>query len=285
MTYEITRTRYQPTDPRLGRHINHDSRSAMYAHGVMPKDAIKSVTWARHIPILDQLALGSCVPNNAPEFEGTDALGYTGVSSVTIPKADTKGMFKTGSLWTMDEDFAVNLYRLVTRLDSYPGQWEPTDTGSDGLTLAKAMVMLGLSDKYTHAFTYAAAVSALQTGPVTFGIEWENSMFETRADGKIVIDYTSGVAGGHQIFSRQYDVDNDRVWIDNSWGADNFGLDGRGWFQGSELTVHLKRSGDVTVPHLIGSAPVPPAPPAPVVIGSQDFYNKIKALAVAGGLT
>jgi len=252
----------------------------MYAHGVMPRSAIKSVTWERRIPILDQGQLGSCVPNNAPEFEGTDALGYTGVSSLNVPKADTKGMFKAGSTWTMDEDFAVNLYRLVTRLDPYPGQWEPTDTGSDGLTLAKALVMLGLADRYTHAFSYAALVSALQTGPVTIGIEWEQSMFETRADGKILIDYGSGVAGGHQIFARQYDVDNDRVWVDNSWGADGFGLDGRGWFQGSELTALLKRSGDVTVPHLTAAAPVPDPP----VVTAQVFYDRVKATAAASGL-
>jgi hypothetical protein len=284
MTYEIMTHRYTPTDPRLGRHVHHDSRSAMYAHGVMPKDAIKSVTWARHIPILNQGQLGSCVPNNEPEFEGTDALGYTGVTSVTIPKADTKGMFKAGSLWNLDEDFAVNMYRLVTRIDPYAGQWEPTDTGSDGLSLAKAMVMLGLADKYTHAFTYAAAVSALMTGPVTFGMRWYNSMFETGADGRITVDTSSGLAGGHQIFSRQYDVDNDRVWVDNSWGPDDFGLDGRGYFTGADLTRLLKTDGDVTVPHLVAAAPVPPAPPAPVVIGSQDFYNAIKTVATAGGL-
>jgi hypothetical protein len=284
MTYEIITHRYTPTDRRLGRHVHHDSRSTQYAHGVMPKDAIKSVTWARHIPILNQGQLGSCVPNNEPEFQGTDALGYTGTSTVTIPKADTKGMFKAGSVWNLDEDFAVNMYRLVTRIDPYTGQWEPTDTGSDGLSLAKAMVMLGLADKYTHAFTYAAALSALQTGPVTFGIRWYNSMFETAADGKITVDTSSGLAGGHQIFSRQYDADNDRVWVDNSWGPDDFGLDGRGYFTGTDLTKLLKSDGDVTVPHLVAAAPVPPAPPAPVVIGSQDFYNAIKTVASAGGL-
>lgn len=274
----VTVRRYTPTDSRLGRHVRHDSRSADYAIGEKPRSAIKSVEWERHIPILDQANLGSCVPNNGPEFLGTDARGYTGVASVNIPKADTKGEFASGSLWPLAEPFAVNLYRLVTRLDTYPGQWEPDDTGSDGLTLAKALVMLGFSDVYKHAFTYGALVSALNDGPATLGIEWENSMYTTRSDGKIIIDYSSGVAGGHQIFARKFDADNDRVWVDNSWGEGGFGLDGRGWFQGSELTAHLKRSGDVTVPHLIGAAPTPTG------ITAQAFYDQVKAAATAAGL-
>jgi hypothetical protein len=274
--------RYEPTDPRLGRHVRHDSRSArpQYAIGVLPRAAIKSVEWPRHIPILNQGQVGSCVPNNIPEFLGTDAAGYTGVTGVTVPKTDTQGEFLGGSVWTLDEIFAQQAYRLLTRIDSYPGQWEPDDTGSDGLTLAQAMVMLGFSDVYQHAFSYDAAVSGLQSAPVTLGLEWENSMFTTRPDGKIIIDYSSGVAGGHQIFARKFDADNDRVWIDNSWGADGFGLDGRGWFQGNELAEHLKRNGDVTQPHLIYGAAPKPKPP----ITGQQLFDKIKSVAKAGGL-
>lgn len=284
----VMRFRYNPTDPRLGRHVRHDQRSAQprYAEGVLPRSAVKSVEWARHIPILDQGQVGSCVPNNIPELLGTDALGYTGQTSVTIPSADTKGEFAAGSVWSLDEPFALQCYRLLTRLDSYPGQWEPDDTGSDGLTLAKALKMLGLSDVYTHAFSYHALVSALQKGPVTLGLEWENSMFTTGKDGKITIDYSSGVAGGHQVFARKFDADNDRVWIDNSWGENGFGLDGRGWFQGSELTAHLGRSGDVTVPHLITAAPVPaPAPtPAPESVTDEGLWEWTKAWAAGKGL-
>lgn len=270
--------RYNPTDSRLGRHVRHDTRSVFYAHGVMPRSAIRSAEWQRHIPILDQGPLGSCVPNNGPEFLGTDALGYTGGAVASILKADTKGVFQAGTIWSLDEDFARNLYRLVTRLDSYPGQWEPDDTGSDGLTLAKALRMLGFADRYTHAFSYHALVSALQTGPVTLGLEWENSMFTTGTDGKITIDYGSGVAGGHQVFARKFDADNDRVWIDNSWG-ESFGLDGRGWFQGVELAAHLKRSGDVTVPHLITEEP------APAAVGDRDLWAYAKAWAAGKGMS
>lgn len=272
---------YAPNDPRLGRHVHHDSRSArpQYAVGVLPRTAIRNVAWPRHIPILNQGGIGSCVPNNVPEHLGTDnASGYVGASSVVIPKADTKKMFKAGSVWALDEDFALQMYRLITRIDPFSGAWEPDDTGSDGLSMAKAMKMLGLIDKYFHAFTYPAVVTALQAGPVSLGLEWENSMMETQPDGRIAVDFSSGVAGGHEIFAREFDADNDRVWVDNSWG-EGWGLDGRGWFQGDELTALLRRSGDVTVPNLVpGSAPTPPA-----VVGDRDLVATFKAWMAGHG--
>jgi hypothetical protein len=280
--------RYNPTDPRLGRHVRHDDRSADYAIGEMPRSAIKNVEWERHIPILDQGQVGSCVPNTGTELLATDALGYTGVSSVTVEKADTQGEFSAGSSWDLNEDFALQLYRLLTRIDSYAGQWEPDDTGSDGLTLAKGLVMLGLSDTYRHAFSYKAAVSALQSGPVGFGTVWYNSMFEPdKNTGEITVDPSSGVAGGHEYMSRRFDADNDRVWIDQTW-SESWGLDGRAWISGAGMTTLLKAKGDVTQPHLVGAAPAPgpvPPQPAPATVGDRDLWAYAKAWAAGKGLS
>lgn len=245
--------RYEPTDTRLGRHVQHDPRSADYALPALPRTAIKNVEWERHIPILDQGNVGSCVPNTGTEYLATDALGYTGVSSVAVVHADTKGEFTAGSSWDLNEDFALQLYRLLTRIDHYSGQWEPDDTGSDGLTLSKGLVMLGLADRYHHAFSYRSAVSALQRGPVCFGTVWFNSMFDPKPDGEIVVDPSSGVAGGHEYLSRKFDADNDHVWIDQTW-SESWGLDGRAWISGAGMRTLLKAHGDVTVPHLVGHA-------------------------------
>lgn len=252
----------------LGRHIRHDPASARFGVAVRPRSAIRSVAWPRRTPILDQAKIGCCVPNAGTGLLGTDATGYTGQSTLTVPKADSKGEFKAGSAWSADEVFALNAYRLVTRLDSYPGQWEPDDTGSDGLTMAKALVMLGLADVYQHAFSYAALVSGLQDRGAIIGSRWDNDMFQPAADGRITPNKASGVAGGHEYLVREFDAVNDRVWIDNSWG-ESWGLGGRAYMTGADLTALLKDGGDVTFPHLVGSAPlpVPPGPPAPVPSG------------------
>lgn len=287
-TRTVLSFRYNPTDPRLGRHVRHDTRSAFYGVAEMPRSAIRSVKWDRHIPILDQGQIGSCVANTGVELLATDAAGYTGVTSVEIAKPDTQGLFAAGTSVTLDETMAQQLYRLLTRLDSYPGEWEPDDTGSDGLTLAKALVMLGLSDTYRHAFSYTGAVSALQSGPVGFGTVGYNSMFEPKSTGEIVVDPSSGVAGGHEYMAREFDAEGDRVWIDNHW-SESWGLDGRAWISGAGMRALLKAQGDVTVPHLVGAAPAPapqPTPgPAPATVGDADLWAYTKAWAAGKGLS
>jgi hypothetical protein len=57
----IVRERIPSADPRLGRHIHHDSASRRYS---FPTEGltVQSVVHPRHIPILDQGQVGSCFP-------------------------------------------------------------------------------------------------------------------------------------------------------------------------------------------------------------------------------
>lgn len=272
--YDRVRTPYP-----LGRHVRHDARSTAYGVPVRPRSAIRSVTWERRIPILNQGQIGSCVANTGVEHLATDSLRYTGVTSITIKRADAHGKFTPGTTWALDELLAQQLYRLLTLLDSYSGSWEPDDTGSDGITLAKALKTLGLADSYRHAFGYPALVSALQTGPVCIGTVWFNSMFEPKPDGELVVDTASGEAGGHEYLARQFDADNDRVWIDNHWGQE-WGVDGRAWISGDGMRTLLAAQGDVTVPHLIGEAPGPT--PA---VSDTSLWGCIKQWAAGKGLS
>ena len=247
--------------PGLGRIQHHDPRNLDYAHGVLPKSAIQSVTWARHTPILDQGSLGSCTGNALTGALGTDSKGRTATAQVTV-QADSKGIFTAGT-YTLDEDFAVRAYELNTRLDSIKGQYKPDDTGSSGPACGKTAKALGLAAGYTHAFTYDALRSALQSGPVLIGIPWYESMFTPQSDGRITVDTASALAGGHELLVREYDAVGDRVWVDNSWGL-SWGVRGRGYFNGADLRTLLADGGDVTVlAFTTGPAPTPPPSPAP----------------------
>jgi hypothetical protein len=269
---------------RLGRHIEHDPRSLRYAHGVLPKTAIKSVSWTRRIPILDQGNLGSCVGNAATGLLGTDSAGRTATPNITISAA---GAAASHSLFTagehaLDETFAVALYSLATILDGVSGQYPPTDTGSTGIGAAKALKALGLAGAYTHAFSIAALNSALQTGPVLIGINWYNSMFDPKADGQIVVDTASGLAGGHELELTAFDASVGEYEVPNSW-AQSWGKDGCGYFTTAALTELLSLQGDITVPALT-AAPGPGPAPAAVDPDALAAYRSLQAWAVRNGV-
>jgi hypothetical protein len=263
-----------PQRPGLGRIQHHDPRNLAYAHGVLPTSAIQSAVWARHTPILDQGQLGSCTGNALTGALGTDSAGRTASAQVTV-KADSKGIFKAGT-YTLDEDFAVLAYELNTRLDGIKGQYRPDDTGSSGPACGKTAQQLGLTAGYTHAFTYDALRSALQTGPVLIGIPWYNSMFDPKSDGQIVVVTSSGLAGGHELLIREYDAVNDCVWADNSWGV-SWGVQGRGYLRGADLRALLSDGGDVTV-LAFAAAPVPSPPPSPTPAADPRLVQAVPFL-------
>jgi hypothetical protein len=269
---------YDRTDPRLGRHVRHDSRSLRYAYGVLPKSAIVKTRWTRRTPILDQGNLGSCVPNALTGALGTDSKARTGLTAATV-KADSRGIFAAGT-YVLDEGFATQAYSLITLDDAYPGNYPPDDTGSDGLGAMAGAQDLGLVDTYQHAFSIAAVQSALMAGPVMWGTVWLNSMFDTDGNGFLVVSKSSGEAGGHELVLTGYDPYTDTYSGDNSWN-DDWGLDGSFFVSGSNLKWLLSQDGDITVPHwtTVTPDPGPPAPPVPTEVTDAQFWGYAKSWA------
>lgn len=235
----------------LGRVKQHDPLSIHYALPAWPRWAVQKVDWTRRAPIFDQGELGSCTGNAAAGLVGTDALGYTGATSVEI----------SGNALTVDESFALQVYSLATQLDEFAGAYPPDDTGSSGLGAAKALVKLGLVTVYQHAFSLEALNTALQRGPVMVGIEWLNSMFDPAANGIIPVTRRSGVAGGHEFVISAYDPASGLYRMDNSWGT-GWGVGGSAYFKTADIQWLLSQDGDVTQPTFVAPEPVPvPVPP------------------------
>lgn len=258
----------------LGRVKQHDPRSIHYALPVWPRAALKPVDWTRRAPIFDQGDLGSCTGNAAAGLVGTDALGYTGATSVEI----------SGNALTVDEKLALQVYSLATQLDEFQGAYPPDDTGSSGLGAAKALVKLGLVSVYQHAFSLDALDTALQRGPVMIGVDWYNSMFTPTNQGLVTVDRKSGLAGGHEFVVSGWDGALYR--IDNSWGT-GWGRSGSAYFRRSDLGVLLAADGDVTQPTFV-TAPTPPAPPAPVPpvgLSDADLWAAAQSWAAGKGFT
>lgn len=243
------RHRFTPVDPRLNRHVRHDDRSYAYAVGVLPKSAIKAVSWERRTPILDQGNLGKCTAESFTGAAGTDSASGQGWTSVTLPGSADTGIsgLRAGTSYALDDTFSTMFYALETDSDAYPGTYPPDDCGSDGLGAMAAAKRLGMVKEYRHAMSYAAAVSAVQAGPLLWGTTFFASMEATTADGYFDVDVDSEILGGHEMLLRSYDPETDEWGGDNSWG-ESWGRDGSFKITGSRLSFLLSQHGDATLP-------------------------------------
>lgn len=255
VTYTLKIRRYDNADPRLGRHVLHDSRSLAYQVAAKDPRTLTSVRHHTNIPTLDQGNLGSCTGNAATGALGTD--GFWGAGSGVLSTVDA----------LTDEAYAVGVYSDATKLDPWPGTYPPSDTGSDGLSVAKVLKNRGLISGYQHATSLNAALTALADGPVLIGSDWHQDMFNPDADGRLHI--TGAIAGGHEYILDELDVTNQRVWMHNSWG-ESWGVQGRAYLTWADLGALLGKDGDCTVlvpvtqPAPTPTPAPPPLPPEPV---------------------
>lgn len=226
---------YDHTDPRLGRHVRHDSKSLRFLTPALPMASLVSTRHGSLIPTLDQGQIGSCTGN-----AGTKVLG-------SLPFWSTRAIEQVLSMTDADADekYALGLYSAATVIDSARGSYPPTDTGSDGLSIAKVLKSRGLISGYTHVTSLEAALSALQDTAIITGTEWRGDMYNPASNGRLKI--TGSVEGGHEFVLDEIDVENKRVWMQNSWG-DGWGVkDGRAWFTWDDYEELLHADGDATV--------------------------------------
>jgi hypothetical protein len=227
---------------RLGRHIEHDIRSAAFAveHELDEFQSIfarsdarpsipRKLEWPRLVPIFDQGDLGSCTGNATTGWAGSARRGYSDLS--WLPKG-----------LVPDEDLAVRVYELATTLDDVPGQYPPDDTGSSGLAVAKAAQRLDFVKSYKHAFTQTGMLVALQAGPIIVGVNWYEGFDHPASDGSVLP--TGQVRGGHEFLIRGYDLDAGWYVADNSWG-EGYALGGSFRVPFSTWTKLASEGGDV----------------------------------------
>lgn len=239
----------------LGRHVHHDIRSLGFLFHDTWK-VIEDKVWPRHIPILDQGSLGSCTGNamvgdlgTSPDFEG-------------LPSNHP----------ALDENEAVHLYSEATKLDPYQGTYPPDDTGSDGLSVAKAAKNDGLISGYQHCTTLDSTLQALMNGPVIIGINWYSSFDNPDPDGTIRITSNAYVRGGHEVVLRSVDTVNSKFGGDNSWGPD-WGNNGSFKMSYTTFTRLMSEDGDCTVPIPLSQPAPTPSPVFYTTDGNQSLLN------------
>lgn len=214
----------------LGRLVEHDPRSRLFPAPSLAIKKPRSVLWRRYSPILDQGALGSCT--------GNAMTGWLGCAPHAADAADAA---------RFDEDFAVALYSEATRIDRFPGEYPPDDTGSSGLAVAKAAQRGGHISHYSWCFTVNSLVNALQQQPVIVGVPWYERMFDPDSDGEILPG--GDIVGGHEFLIRGVDLLRQLLLCDNSWGT-GFGMNGKFTMSLQTWSVLRRQQADVTVPHV-----------------------------------
>jgi hypothetical protein len=220
----------------LGRHVNHDVRSLGFLHARKDRKLVNK-QWPRHIGILDQGDLGSCTGNSGDGNLGTDPLFSALPSNHPV----------------LNEAYAVDLYSAATKVDPYPGQYPPTDTGSDGLSVAQVIKTRGLISGYTHVTDLVSMQDALQDGPVMIGIDWYSSFDTPAADGTITIGRGAYIRGGHEPMLDGVDMTNQVFLAVNSWG--DWGVNGHFKIPFDTMQQLLNDQGDCTVLLPLTSAP------------------------------
>jgi hypothetical protein len=215
---------------RLGRHVEHDPRSRDYAFMAQAGITLAAVEHKRHGSIFNQGQLGSCTGNAACGARNTEPLF----------DSDDHLIAEAG---------AVDIYSLASRLDGLSdGYYPPTDTGSSGLAVSKAMKQEGMIGSYSHAFDMDAALAALQVGPVITGVAWYEGFDTPDANGLVKI--AGQIRGGHEIVARGYEPaanpDDALIKLDNSWGT-SYGLSGHFFWTVGTWKKLLADSGDVTI--------------------------------------
>jgi len=209
--------RHDRADARLGRNLWLDARSLAYRVEGDPDLMalrLRSVRWDRVLPVLDQGDLGACTG-----YAGTGMLG-------TAPYWWQVGQYVVPQDAGHASRFAVKLYSDATKVDPWPGQYPPDDTGSSGLAVCKVLKTRGTITGYRWATSARGLVRLLQDGPVMMGMPWHSAFFEPDRSGFIDNGqwWTSGVAGGHEVEVVAVDV-NERdlsasvLTCVNSWGS------------------------------------------------------------------
>lgn len=233
MTTQLMRDGSTAEDPRLGRLRQFDPKSRAFPiRTLVAGKPLRSYTWRVNV-WLDQGREGSCV-------------GHAFAHELCARPVIT----------TVDDTYARRIYHEAQRIDPWPGgayeDAQPHYEGTSVLAGAKVCQTLGHFLEYRWGFSLQDVLLAIgYAGPCVLGIDWHRDMAQAEDDGRI--RPVGEVLGGHAILAYKVQVPTKRravgkVWVHNSWGRENWGLNGRGYLTFDDLGHLLRAGGEACIP-------------------------------------
>jgi hypothetical protein len=171
------------------------------------------VLWTDAEAVLDQGNYGTCVGNGCAQWGNT------------LP-VDDKFIEGMGVSALKGGPYARAIYYEATVLDGSPDNPDASGGGQQGATVrsgVKALKNRGRMSAYASATLDDAITWILTKGPIIFGTDWTNDMFNPDANGYVTP--TGGYAGGHCFLGIGVDPATDDITFLNSW-SDTWGVKG-----------------------------------------------------------
>jgi hypothetical protein len=214
-----------------------DPESKKYPVGPSIRRSVRrrNKTWTIG-PILNQGREGACV-----------GFGWTAEALSTPIKVQLRHV--AADVPREPNQFAQFIYKDAQKDDEWAGE---NYEGTSVLAGAKAMKRVGLLREYRWSFDINDIIdSVLAKGPVVFGSNWYDDMYDTEEDG--VMQVSGDLVGGHcyafvgyRVKPAQLNGEEDALVVQNSWGT-GWGNNGLGLMRVSDAARLLEEWGEACV--------------------------------------
>lgn len=209
---------------KTGRKVEFDERSRNYPVDLSEvPEFLQAQVWARHIPVLNQRKTLACTG-----FATVACLGHTPVFNNNAKQLTNK--------------LGLEIYSQATKIDPFPGEYPPDDTGSTVLSAVKSAKSAGLISEYRWCFGISDVLRTLaHIGPVVVGLEWYEGFNHPDRNGYVSMDGSRD--GAHAFVLTGIDPNRKLVRALNSWGP-MWGLAGEFYMSFDDLEHLLRRRGE-----------------------------------------
>lgn len=232
-------------DPGKGRLKHHDPASRAYEATPV---TITGKPW-RHAmgPVLNQGEISGCTG-----WSGVDWLNWSG--AVAARRRFNKARHGVNSSRYLTDEDGLWLYEQATQNDNLGWTYPPTDNGSTGLGVVKALQKMGVIPTYVWTFDFQTMLGWAQRQPVMLGTLWTDNMMQPDAHGIISTGGADAVAKadhdgeGHEYCLIGGNPKTGLARIRNHW-TPQWGLNGDALITFADLeTLVITNRGDVAVP-------------------------------------